>query len=116
MGGPVGALQSSNAEFVGIPVANAFAQGGLGVMLFLGMSAFALSALMFTLAAKRSGLFPKWLTITGSVLAVLTMGSFFWVPGYFFVIWVLLTAIYVGTRSAVVTTTTRRGEAELAVR
>jgi hypothetical protein len=97
-------------------VANAFAQGGLGVMLFLGMSAFALSALMFTLAAKRSGLFPKWLTITGIVLAVLTMGSFFWVPGYFFVIWVLLTAIYVGTRSADVSTTTRRGEAQLAVR
>jgi hypothetical protein len=116
MGGPAGAVQSNSSAFVGVPTANAFAQGGLGVMLIVGMTAFALSALLFSLAAGQAGLFPKWLKFTGVVLAVLTLGSFFWIPGYFFVIWVLLTAIYVGTRSADVTTTTRRGEAQLAVR
>jgi branched-subunit amino acid transport protein len=98
IGGPAGSKQSTDAAFVGIPTASAFAQAGLSLMLVVGMYSFAFASLLFTIAAARHGLFPKWLNIVGILLAIATFGSFFWIPGYAFVAWVALTGIVVGMR------------------
>lgn len=99
--GPSGARQNSpasDAGFVGLPIARSFAQSGLIVTLGLGMTGFALATLMMSLAARRGALLPNWLVVVGVVLGVVTLGSFFWFPGYAFLIWVLITGIVVGTR------------------
>ena len=101
MAGPLGAQQNSTAStagFVGIPIAHSFAQAGLFLTLGLGMTGFALATLMFSLAARGGALLPNWLVIVGVILAILTLGSFFWIPGYAFVIWVLIVGIIAGTR------------------
>ena len=97
--GPSGAhtqgSNASNTDFVGIPIALSFAQAGLILMLGVGMTGFALATLMMSLAARRGAL-PNWLVVVGVVLAVVTLGSFIWVPGYAFLIWVLIVGIVVG--------------------
>jgi Domain of unknown function (DUF4386) len=102
MAGPLGAQQNSDSGFVGVPVAQSIAQSGLFISLGVGMTAFALAALLMSLAARRESAFPKWLTIAGIVLGILTLGSFFWIPGLAFPVWVLLVGIG-GMRSASVT-------------
>jgi hypothetical protein len=99
MGGPAGAYQqTTHADLIGSGVAMAFAQMGLGITLFLGMTSFAVSAILLSLAARRSGLLPSWLGIVGIILGVATLGSFFWAPGYAFLIWVFMTGVVVGMR------------------
>jgi hypothetical protein len=101
MMGPTGGQQNSNtsnAGFVGIPVAHAFASAGLYLILGVGMTGFALAALMMSLAARRGVLLPNWLVVVGVILAILTLGSFFWIPGYAFLIWVVIVGIVVGIR------------------
>lgn len=99
LGGPAGAQQSASTEFVGVPVAAAFAQAGLGLMLGIGMVGFALATLLMSIAARRSGLVPSWLGFLGSALGVLAMASYFWLPGFAFVIWVFVTGVTLGTGS-----------------
>jgi cyanate permease len=75
-------------------------------MLGVGMTGFALATLMMSLAARRGALLPNWLVVVGVVLAVVTLGSFIWFPGYAFLIWVLIVGIVVGIRAD---TTAARG-------
>jgi hypothetical protein len=62
------------------------------------MTGFAVAAILMSLAARGTALIPGWLAIAGVILGVVTLGSFFWVPGYAFLIWVLITGVVVGAR------------------
>lgn len=98
MGGPTGAMQNLDGASIDPSLADSFAQAGLLIMLLPGMGAFALAMLMANLAARRAGLMPTWLFWVGVALFVISLGSFFWIPAYAFMLWVLLTAIVVGMR------------------
>ena len=93
---------SGDAKFVGVDVAMAFAQGGAALMLGVGFAAFALTALLYTVAAMRSRAVTKPFYIACYVLVFITLGSFFWIPGYAFLFWTVVIGIglYVGQETA----------------
>jgi hypothetical protein len=93
MGGPLGAQQNSNSDFVGIPIAETFAQAGLGVMLVVGMYALALATVLVSLAARKASALPSWLSIGGVVVGVIMLGSYIWLPGLLFPIWVIVVGV-----------------------
>ncbi len=97
LGGPLGAAQNSDLAFVGPPVAEVFAQAGLGVMLGFGMSGLALATVLMSVAARKSSALPSWLSIAGIVAGVIMLGSYIWLPGLIFPIWVIVLGI-LGTR------------------
>ncbi len=92
---PGGVQMNSDAGFVGIPIAHTFAQAGLGVMLVVGMYSLALATALVSVAARRDALVPSWLSIAGIVIAVLMIGSFIWLPGYVFPLWILTFGLFV---------------------
>jgi hypothetical protein len=98
MVGPTSGQQAGNGTFVGIPTALAFAEAGLALTLGVGMTGFAVAAILMSLAARGTAFIPGRLAIGGVILGVVTLGSFFWVPGYAFLIWVLVTGVVVGVR------------------
>jgi len=87
---------SDNSDFVGIPIAHAFAQAGAGVVI-LGLFTFAVAVLLCGLEFRRTPGFPRWLGTLSIVFAVLLIGSFFAVPGFLLPIWAILVGI-VGQR------------------
>jgi hypothetical protein len=89
LGGPTGVQMSSDEDFVGMPIAHTFAQAGLGVMLFVGMGSLALATALVSIAAHRHAAVPRWLSVGGVIVAVLMVGSYIWLPGYIFPVWVL---------------------------
>lgn len=95
LGAPGGVQMNSDAGFVGIPIAHTFAQAGLGVMLVVGMYSLALATALVSVAARRDALVPSWLSIAGIVIAVLMIGSFIWLPGYVFPLWILTFGLFV---------------------
>ena len=92
MAGPVGVQLSSDSDFVGRPIAQAFAQAGLGVMLLLGMGLIAVSTILFGIAIRRAKVAPSWLGIAGVALGVICLGSYIWLPGWAFPLWLLAVA------------------------
>ncbi len=88
---PIGAQQNSDFAFVGAPIAEVFAQAGLGVMLAAGMLSLALAMVLANLAVRRSGLGPAWLSIAGIAAGVIMVGSYIWLPGLVFPIWLVAT-------------------------
>jgi hypothetical protein len=103
-------MNSEGSAFVGIPVAHALAQAGLGAMLGVGMYSLALSVALFSLALRRASLVPAWLGIAGVVIAVLMLGSYVWAPGYLLPIWIILLGIF-GLRDQQPVTTSGRDAA-----
>lgn len=99
LGGPAGAQRAASGGFVGVPVAAAFADAGLGIMLGLGMVGFAVATLLTSIAARRSGLFPRWLGILGGGLGVIGLASYFWIPGFAIAVWVLVSGVTLGRSS-----------------
>jgi hypothetical protein len=94
---PAGVQQNSDADFVGIAIAHTFAQAGLGVMLLVGMTALALATALFSLGAKRAGLLPSWAGWAGVGVAVVMLGSYIWLPGLLFPVWVLAVGLLLRT-------------------
>lgn len=90
---PVGVQMNSDADFVGMPIAHAFAQAGLFTMLLVGMYSLAAAVALFSVAMRRAGVGPAWLAIAGLVVAFLLIGSFVVVPGYLFPVWVVLIGV-----------------------
>lgn len=86
---PAGVQMNGDGAFIGVPVAHAFAQAGLGVMLGVGMYSLALAVGLFSVALRRAGLVPGWLSLGGIVIAVLLLGSYIWLPGYLLPVWIL---------------------------
>ncbi len=86
---PIGVQQNSDSAFVGVPIAYTFDQAGLGVMLLVGMSSLALATALFSLGAKRARLVPSWAAWAGVMVAVAMLGSYIWLPGLLFPVWVL---------------------------
>ena len=97
LGAPAGALQNSDFAFVGAPTAEAFSQAGLGVMLGFGMYALAAATVLMSVAARKSAAFPGWLSIAGMGAGVIMLGSYIWLPGLIFPIWVIALGL-VGAR------------------
>ncbi len=86
---PIGVQQNSDSDFVGVAIAHTFDQAGLGVMLLVGMTSLALATALFSLGATRARLIPSWAGWTGAALAVVMLGSYVWLPGLVFPVWVL---------------------------
>ncbi|MBI5289189.1 MAG: DUF4386 family protein [Chloroflexi bacterium] len=86
---PIGVQQNSDSAFVGVAIAYTFDQAGLGVMLLVGMSSLALATALFSLTAGRARLLPSWAAWVGIVIAVVMLGSYIWLPGLLFPVWVL---------------------------
>lgn len=91
--GPAGVQMNGDAAFVGAPVAHAFAQAGLAVMLGIGMYSLALAVGLYSFALRRANMAPMWLSIGGMAVAVLLLGSYIWLPGYLLVIWILVVGL-----------------------
>jgi hypothetical protein len=87
--GPIGVQQNSDSAFVGVPIAYTFDQAGLAVMLLVGMTSLALATALFSLGAVRARLVPSWAGWAGVVVAVVMLGSYIWLPGLVFPVWVL---------------------------
>ncbi len=98
--GPVGVRMNGDADFVGAPVAHAFAQAGLAVMLSIGMYSLALAVGLYSLALRRASVVLAWVAVSGCVIAVLLLGSYIWLPGYLLVIWVLVVGLFGSRRTA----------------
>jgi hypothetical protein len=90
---PMGVQLNSDAEFVGVEIAHTFAQAGLGLILLVGMVSLALATLLFSLTFREGDAVPSWLAIGGIVVAVLMLGSYIWVPGLLFPIWVVAVGV-----------------------
>jgi len=99
LGAPAGVQLNSDADFVGIPIAHAFAQAGIAVTVGLGMGLIAIATLLFNLEIRRTKAGPSWLWIAGVVLGVVCLGSYIWLPGMAFPIWLLALAA-VGLKGA----------------
>lgn len=87
---PTGVQVNSGEDFVGVPIAHTFHQAGGGVMIFFGMWSLALATALVSISAHRQALVPRWLSIGGGVVAVLMLGSYIWMPGYIFPIWLVV--------------------------
>ena len=74
---------------------------GFGLVLLAGGAAAALTLVSSGLGAARCGALPKWLAWAGVVIGVLVffIGGLF-IPMALFVLWVLVTAIVMLTRTA----------------
>ena len=90
---PAAVQMNSDAGFVGVPVAHAFAQAGLGLMVVVGMYSLALAVALFSLGLRQAGVIPGWLSIVGLVIAVLLLGSYIWLPGFLLSIWIVLVGV-----------------------
>jgi hypothetical protein len=86
---PIGVQQNSDSDFVGVAIAHSFDQAGLGVMLLVGMTSLALATALFSLGAARARLLPSWAGWTGVIVSVVMLGSYIWLPGLLFPVWVL---------------------------
>lgn len=95
--GPTGVQVNSDADFVGVPVAHALAQAGLGVVFGAGLYPLGVAMFLFSLAARGARAMDQWLWIVSIVLSVIMLGSFFGVPGYAFPLWLIVVGV-VGLR------------------
>lgn len=87
---PGGVQQNSDGDFVGVEVAHTFAQAGLGMILLVGMTSLALAVCLYSLAMWRAAVAPVWLSIAGVIVAVVMLGSYIWIPGLIFPVWVIV--------------------------
>ena len=95
---PGGVQLNSDAGFVGVPIAHAFAQAGIGVAALVGMGSIAIATILVSLEIRRTKVGPSWLGTAGIVLGVICLGSYIWIPGFAFPIWLLaLAAVGLGS-------------------
>lgn len=91
--GPAGVQDNSNSPFVGIPVAHAFAQAGLGVLV-AGLACFAVAIFLTGLEMRASAAFPSWLGVLSVVFAALLLiGSYIVAPGLLLPIWAMVVGV-----------------------
>jgi hypothetical protein len=93
---PAGVQLNSDSSFVGMPIAQSFAQAGLLVFV-MGIYAFAVAVFLSARAARRAGAVPGWVGTSGMVVAVLLLASYIVAPAVLLPLWVLVTAL--GSRS-----------------
>ena len=90
--GPTG-VQLNDDPFVGIPIAQTLSQAGLAVELLAGMSLLALATILLARVAKATGVLANWVAIAGIVAGVIMFGSYIWLPGLIFPIWLVVVGI-----------------------
>jgi hypothetical protein len=85
-------------DFVGVPVALALGQAGLGCLLVGGMYSFALAVFLVSLHAARHAALRRWQIVVGFVVAVLLLTSVFAIPAFLLPVWTVLTGLILRTR------------------
>jgi hypothetical protein len=90
---PAGVQLNTDRDYPGIEIANTFAQAGFAVMLILGIFALALAVCLASVQAWRTGAAPRWFAVAGLVAAVIMLGSYIWIPGFIFPVWILATGV-----------------------
>jgi hypothetical protein len=90
---PSAALEFSDFEFVGRPIALTFAQAGFGVMLVPGALFLGLGVGALSLSGRRTGVLVSWVAIAGIVAALLQLVALIWIPSFAIPLWVLLAGI-----------------------
>ena len=93
MVGPLGVQKASGMPFVGVPVAHAIVQAGLGMIVIGGMGALMVAVVLVNFAARRASALPSWATIVGFVVAFVMLGSFIWAPGVVFPLWLIMLGV-----------------------
>lgn len=88
--GPVGVQMNSGNGFVGIPVAHAFDQAGLLILIVGGIYSFAVATFLMALHARRTASAPRWQTVIGRVVAVLLLASYVAAPAVLLPLWVIV--------------------------
>jgi hypothetical protein len=91
--GPVAVQMNSGGAFVGVPVAHAFDQAGLLVLLVGGIYSFALATFLVSLHARRTATAPRWQTATGFVVAVLLLASYVAAPAVLLPLWTIAVGV-----------------------
>ena len=91
--GPASVQWASDADFVGVPIAHAISQSGLWVELFAGMYLLAIATILLAIAARASGAMANWVAVAGIVAGVIMLGSFIWLPGVVFPLWLLIVGV-----------------------
>jgi len=90
---PSGAQAFGGAEFVGEPVAHAFAQAGWAAILIGGALFLGLAIALFSAEGRRTGSLVGWVAIAGLVAAALQLVAFIWVPSLAIPLWFILVAV-----------------------
>ncbi len=90
---PSGAQAFSDAEFVGAPVAHAFAQAGWAAILIGGAMFLGLAIALLSAEGRRTGTLVGWVAIAGFVAAVLQLGAFIWLPSLAIPLWFIVVAV-----------------------
>lgn len=83
---------NTSSAFVGVPIANTFAQAGAGAVI-VGLFTFAVAVLLCGLEFRGGRDFPRWLGAFSIVFAILLIGSYFVVPGFLLPIWAIVVGI-----------------------
>ena len=90
---PSGVQASSDAGFVGEPVANTMAQAGFATMLISGGLFLGVGVAVLSLAGRRTGVLLPWVAIAGLIAAVLQLAAIIWIPSFAIPLWVLAASI-----------------------
>jgi hypothetical protein len=90
---------TDNGDFVGIPIAHAFAQAGAGVVI-MGLVTCAAAVFLYGLCMRRSTEVPRWLGTFSIVVAVMLLGSFFAAPGLLLPVWAVVVGVAARPRTA----------------
>ena len=90
--GPSGAQAFGDADFVGVPVAHALAQAGYAAALVPGALLLGAAVAAFSVANRRTAVFPMWVSIIGYVVAALQLVAWIWIPFFAVPLWVIIAA------------------------
>lgn len=92
--GPTGVQVNTGQGFVGVPVATALAQSGLGVIIGCGLYPIAAAIFLMSVEARRQRTaLPRWLASAGMVVAVLLLGSAIGTPAVLLPIWLVVAGV-----------------------
>jgi hypothetical protein len=93
LAGPSAVQAFSDEEFVGQPVAHAFASAGFAAMLIPGSFLLGLGVGVLSFTGRRVGVLPPWVAVAGYVAAILQLAAFIWIPSFAIPLWVLLASV-----------------------
>lgn len=91
--GPTGVQTNSGQPFVGVSVADTFAQAGMFTLIIGGIFSYGLALFLSCLDARRAGGLSGWATMSGMVVAVLLVGAYIALPAVLLPLWMIVVAL-----------------------
>ncbi len=101
---PASVQVNSGRPFVGIPIAQTLTHAGLLVFV-AGVYSFATAMFVLCLRSRRAATMPRWVAVSGMVVAVLLLAAFVVAPAVLLPAWVIIAGL--GARRAAATAPTR---------